>query len=161
MRSIIDLIRYSYLTFFSHFSELCSKSTEQEPDKHLEWFYKIVQSWSIERQRALLQYVTGLKRVPATDQFKVMKASDGHIRRLSVLGNKERAVPDNDADTTEHMLFIPAFEEYQTMEEELISVISKCDEWVRFLFVTYVVDSKLTWDRTKRRYFLLPLNDFH
>ena len=90
-----------------------------------------------------------------------MKASDGHIRRLSVLGNKERAVPDNDADTTEHMLFIPAFEEYQTMEEELISVISKCDEWVRFLFVTYVVDSKLTWDRTKRRYFLLPLNDFH
>ena len=78
----------------------------------------------------MLHYVTGLKRVPATDQFKVMKASDSHIRRLSVLGNKERAVPDNDTDTPEHMLFIPAFEVYQEMEEELISVIFNC-EWVR------------------------------
>jgi hypothetical protein len=91
----------------------------------------------------LLHYVTGLKRVPATDQFKVLKASDGHIRRLSVLGNKERAVPDNSADTPEHMLFIPAFEEYQTMEEELISVIHNCDEWVRSFLVTYVVDSEV------------------
>jgi HECT-domain (ubiquitin-transferase) len=146
---------------FSRFSELCSNSTDQEPDKHLEWFYRIVQSWSIERQRALLHYVTGLKRVPATDQFKVMKAADGHIRRLSVLGNKERAVPDNNADTPEHMLFIPAFEEYQAMEEELISVIYNCDEWVRFFLVTYVVDSKLTWNRTKQLYFLLPLQNFH
>jgi E3 ubiquitin-protein ligase NEDD4 len=123
--------------FFSRFSELCwnTSSTEQEPDKHLEWFYKIVQSWSIERQRALLQYVTGQKRVPATDQFKVMKASDGHIRRLSVLGNKERAIPDNNTDAPEHMLFIPAFEEYQAMEDELISVIYNCDESVRFFFV--------------------------
>ena len=83
-----------------------------------------------------MHYITGLKRVPATDQFKVMKASDGHIRRLSVLGNKERAVPDNSADTPEHMLFVPAFEEYQAMEEELISVIYNCDERVRSLFVT-------------------------
>ena len=73
-----------------------------------------------------------------------MKASDGHIRRLSVLGNKERAVPDNSADTPEHMLFIPTFEEYQAMEDELISVIYNCDEWVRSFLVTYVVDSKLT-----------------
>ena len=108
----------------------------------------------------MLYYVTGLKRVPATDQFKVMKASDGHIRRLSVLGNKERAVPDNNADTPEHMLFIPAFEEYQAMEEELISVIYNCDAWVRS-FVIFAVDSKLTWNRTKQRYFLLPLKDFH
>ena len=145
----------------SCFSELCSNNTEQEPDKHLEWFYKIVQSWSIERQRALLHYVTGLKRVPATDQFKVLKASDGHIRRLSVLGNQERAVPDNSADTPEHMLFIPAFKEYQAMEEKLISVIYNCDEWVRPFLVTYIVESRLTWNRTKHRYCLLPLKDFH
>jgi hypothetical protein len=81
-----------------------------------------------------LRYVTGLKRVPATDQFKVLKASDGHIRRLTVLGNKERTVPDNHADTPEHILFIPAFEEYQTMEDELISVIYSCDEWVSLFF---------------------------
>jgi hypothetical protein len=89
-----------------------------------------------------------------------MKASDGHIRRLSVLGNKERAVPDNSADTPEHMLLIPAFEEYQAMEEELISVIYNCDEWVRSLLVIYVVDSKLIWNRTKRHFFLQP-KDFH
>lgn len=90
-----------------------------------------------------------------------MKASDGHIRRLSVLGNKERAVPDSSADTPEHMLFIPAFEDCQRMEEELVSVIYNCDEWVRSFLVTYVVGSKLIWNRTKQHSFLLPLKDFH
>lgn len=144
---------------FSRFSESCLNSTEQEPEKHLEWFYKIVHSWSIERQRALLHYVTGLKRVPATDQFKVMKASDGHIRRLSVLGNKERAVPDISADTPEHILFIPAFEEYQAMEDELISVLYNYDEWVRSCYLCCGLE-KLTWNRRKRRSFL-PLKEFH
>jgi HECT-domain (ubiquitin-transferase) len=140
--SIIDLIRFPCLTTFYCFSGLCSNNTDQELDEDLEWFHKIVHSWSIERQRALLHYVTGLKRVPATDQFKVMKAPDGHIRRLSVLGNKERAVPDNDADTPEHVLFIPAFEEYQTMEEDLISVMYNCDVWVRFLAILHL------WNRS-------------
>lgn len=80
-----------------------------------------------------MYYVTGLKRVPATDQFKISKASDGHIRRLTVLGNKERAVPDNTADTPEHVLFVPAFEGYQAMEDGLISVIDNYDEWVSLL----------------------------
>jgi len=121
-------------------SDLCSNSADggkQEPDKHLEWFHKIVRSWSIERQRALLYYVTGLKRVPATDQFKVLKASDGHIRRLTVLGNRERVVPDNNADTPEHVLFIPAFEEYQAMADELISTIYSCDGWVSLFLAVY------------------------
>ena len=86
-----------------------------------------------------MRYVTGLKRVPATDQFKVLKASDGHIRRLTVLGNKERTVPDNSEDTPEHVLVIPAFDEYQAMEDELISTIYSCDEWVSFLVTIYLI----------------------
>jgi len=135
--------------------DLCSNGKEdgeqesdskQESDEHFEWFRKIVQSWSIERQRTLLHYVTGLKRVPATDQFKVMKASDGHIRRLTVLGNKERAVPDNNTDTPEHVLFIPAFEEYQAMEDELISAIYSCDEWDETVLPSAIGDLSLNKD---------------
>ena len=75
-----------------------------------------------------------MKRVPATDRFKVMKALDGHIRRLSVLDKKDCAVLGDSADTPEHFLFIPAFEEYQAMEEKLISVIYNRDEKVRSFF---------------------------
>ncbi|CAA7261756.1 unnamed protein product [Cyclocybe aegerita] len=111
----------------------CQKQSELDepegsrPDKHLEWFWKIVRSWPDEHRHALLVYVTGLKRVPATDQFKVLKASDGTFRRLTVLGNKERTVPDKDEDTPEHILFIPGFDTYEAMEENLRFIIYNSD----------------------------------
>ncbi|KIM45286.1 hypothetical protein M413DRAFT_441968 [Hebeloma cylindrosporum] len=113
----------------------CSKSTttdeadadeNPQPDIHLEWFYRIVRSWTVERQRTLFQYLTGRKRVPATDLIKVVKALDGEIRRVTVLGNSERLVPDKIDDTPEHILFIPPFESYEALEDVLVSVIHDC-----------------------------------
>ena len=82
---------------------------------------------------ALLQYITGLKRVRATDKFKVLKASDDNFRRLTVLGNKERTVPDKDADTPEHILFIPEFDSSEALEKNLLHVIYNYDP-VRLAF---------------------------
>ncbi|KAF8160735.1 hypothetical protein B0H34DRAFT_672868 [Crassisporium funariophilum] len=120
--SEIDIDRSSKLTD--------EESSEQGQTEQLKWFWDIVRSWTLDRQRLLLQYITGLRRVPATDQFKVLIASDGHIRRLTALGNKERKVPDNRDDSPEHILFVPAFEDCRTMEDQLISVITECDvDW--------------------------------
>ncbi|KDR75140.1 hypothetical protein GALMADRAFT_249061 [Galerina marginata CBS 339.88] len=99
---------------------------DSQPDIHLEWFWTIARSWSIDRRHTLFQYATGLKRVPATDQIKVMKAPDGEIRRVTILGNVERTVPEKYDDTPEHILFIPPFESYETMEDNLLSVIHDC-----------------------------------
>ncbi|PPQ70291.1 hypothetical protein CVT25_014613 [Psilocybe cyanescens] len=97
-----------------------------EPDIHLDWFWKITSSWSIERQHALFVYLTGLERVPVTDQIKVMKAPDGDIRRVTILGNTERAVPRKYDDAPEHILFVPPFDSYEEMEGCLISAIVDC-----------------------------------
>ncbi|KAF4620745.1 hypothetical protein D9613_000495 [Agrocybe pediades] len=97
-----------------------------QPDIHLEWFWKIVRSWPRSRQQLLFHYVTGLKRVPATDEIKVVKAPDGDIRRVTILGNVERTVPIKYDDTPEHILFIPPFDSYEIMEDSLISVIHDC-----------------------------------
>jgi len=125
---------------FFFFRDECSKIAtdevdgDSEPeDTHLEWFYRIVRSWTIERQRTLFQYVTGRKRVPATDLIKVVKAPDGEIRRVTVLGNSERLVPDKIDDTPEHVLFIPPFESYEALEDVLVSVIHDCS-WVSPIF---------------------------
>ncbi|KAF8904403.1 hypothetical protein CPB84DRAFT_1772952 [Gymnopilus junonius] len=109
--------------------DACSTYTVEEfgddskPDLHLEWFWKIVQSWSKDRQHALFFYMTGLKRVPITDQIKVIKAPDGEIQRVTVLGNVERTVPERYDDTPEHILFLPPFDSYEAMEDSLLSVI--------------------------------------
>jgi len=63
----------------------------------------------------------------ATDKFKVLKASDDNFRRLTVLGNKERTVPDKDADTPEHILFIPDFDSSEALEKNLLHVIYNYD----------------------------------
>lgn len=73
--------------------------------------------------------MTGLKRVPATDQIKVIKAPDGEIQRVTVLGNVERTVPERYDDTPEHVLFIPPFDSYEAMENNLLAVIHDCN-WV-------------------------------
>ena len=57
----------------------------------------------------------------------MLKASDGSFRRLTILGNKERTVPDRDEDTPEHILFIPAFDTYEALEENLLHVIYNSD----------------------------------
>jgi len=105
------------------------ESNSNKLDVHLQWFRKIVRSWTLPRQQLLFHYVTGLKRVPATDQIKVMKAPDGDIRRVTILGNVERTVPIKYDDTPEHILFIPPFDTYEIMEDSLISVIHDCS-WV-------------------------------
>lgn len=128
--------------FFSFFRDESSKYAtdevdgDSEPDTHLAWFYRIVRSWTLERQRTLFQYVTGRKRVPATDLIKVVKAPDGEIRRVTVLGNSERLVPDKIDDTPEHILFIPPFESYEALEDVLVSVIHDCSWVSRILFLT-------------------------
>lgn len=96
---------------------------------HLDLFWQVLRSWSLERQRTLFQYVTGLKRVPATDQVKVLSAPDGEIRRVTILGNVERAVPDSSDDTPEHTLYIPPFETFEAMEGSLLGAITDCS-WV-------------------------------
>ncbi|KAF5322156.1 hypothetical protein D9619_001454 [Psilocybe cf. subviscida] len=93
---------------------------------HLDLFWRVVRSWSLERQHTLFQYVTGLKRVPATDQIKVLSAPDGEIRRVTILGNTERAVPHRRDDTPEHILFIPPFESFEAMEDSLLGTIHDC-----------------------------------
>ena len=59
----------------------------------------------------------------------MVKAPDGEIRRVTVLGNSERLVPDKIDDTPEHVLFIPPFESYEALEDVLVSVIHDCS-WV-------------------------------
>ena len=103
------------------------KPGEEESDKHIDWFWKVVDSWPVERREALLQYVTGLNRVPAFDKFKVLKASDGNFRRVTVLGNNKRTVPDKDEDTPEHILFIPEFDTREALGENLLHVIYNHD----------------------------------
>jgi len=109
-----------------------SRNTTEEPDgelipyMHLDLFWQVLRSWSLERQRTLFQYVTGLKRVPATDQVKVLSAPDGEIRRVTILGNVERAVPDSSDDTPEHTLYIPPFETFEAMEGSLLGSITDC-----------------------------------
>jgi hypothetical protein len=133
----------SHNLFLFFFRDECSKTAttdevdgNTEPDTHLEWFYRIVRSWTLERQRTLFQYVTGRKRVPATDLIRVVKAPDGEIRRVTVLGNSERLVPDKIDDTPEHILFIPPFESYEALEDVLVSVIHDCS-WVSLDFFFY------------------------
>lgn len=67
--------------------------------------------------------------MPVTDQIKVMKAPDGDIRRVTILGNTERAVPRKYDDAPEHILFVPPFDSYEEMEGCLISAIVDCS-WV-------------------------------
>jgi len=103
------------------------KTREEESDKHIEWFWKVVDSWPTDHRKALLQYMTGLGRVPAFDRFKVLKASDGNFRRVTVLGNNKRTVPDKDEDTPEHILFIPEFDTREALGENLLHVIYNHD----------------------------------
>jgi hypothetical protein len=110
------------------------RTDDDEAGKHIEWFWKINQSWPVEHRRALLRYITGLKRVPATDKFKVLKASDASFRRLTVLGNKERTVPEKDEDTPEHVLFIPEYDMYEALEENLLHVIYNSEPVMSFLY---------------------------
>jgi E3 ubiquitin-protein ligase NEDD4 len=132
----------------------CSKiSTDEtdgdsEPDTHLEWFHRIVRSWTVERQRTLFQYVTGRKRIPATDLIKVVKAPDGKIRRVTVLGNSERLVPDKIDDTPEHILFIPPFESYEVLEDVLVSVIHDCS-WQEITLVSDFDELSIAKDSDK------------
>ena len=71
--------------------------------------------------------------MPATDLIKVVKAPDGEIRRVTVLGNSERLVPDKIDDIPEHILFVPPFESYEALEDVLVSVIHDCS-WVSLIF---------------------------
>ncbi|KAF9478799.1 hypothetical protein BDN70DRAFT_921647 [Pholiota conissans] len=96
------------------------------PYMHLDLFWQVLRSWTIERQRTLFQYVTGLKRVPATDQVKVLSAPDGDVRRVTILGNVERAVPDSWEDTPEHTLYVPPYETFEAMEGSLLGAITDC-----------------------------------
>jgi len=100
---------------------------EELSDKHIDWFWKVVNSWPTEHRKALLQYVTGLSRVPAFDKFKVLKASDGNFRRVTVLGNNKRTVPDKDEDTPEHILFVPEFDSREALGENLLHVMYNHD----------------------------------
>ncbi|KAF9529254.1 hypothetical protein CPB83DRAFT_812581 [Crepidotus variabilis] len=104
-----------------------SSEEKEEPDMNIEWFWRVVRDWPVEHRKSLLQYVTGLKRIPATDKFKVLKASDGSFRRLTILGNKERTVPERDEDTPEHILFVPEFDSFEALEENLLHVIHNTD----------------------------------
>ncbi|KAF8973048.1 hypothetical protein BDZ97DRAFT_1779019 [Flammula alnicola] len=129
----------------------CSKSTADDSDgdltpyTHLDLFWKVVRSWSLERQRTLFQYVTGLKRVPATDQVKVLSAPDGEIRRVTILGNVERAVPDKLEDTPEHILYIPPFENFEAMEGSLIGAITDCS-WREATLISDLEDLSIAED---------------
>lgn len=71
--------------------------------------------------------MTGLSRVPAFDKFRVLKASDVNFRRVTVLGNNKRTVPDKDEDTPEHILFIPEFDTREALAENLLHVIYNHD----------------------------------
>ena len=97
----------------------------------------------------MFQYVTGRKRVPATDLIKVVKAPDGEIRRVTVLGNSERLVPDKIDDTPEHVLFIPPFESYEALEDVLVSVIHDCS-WVSPLFLPSRMDAESSYPRNQQ-----------
>lgn len=63
-----------------------------------------------------------------------MKAPDGDIQRVTILGNTERSVPRKYDDAPEHILFIPPFDSYEEMENCLISSIVDCS-WVSRSFV--------------------------
>jgi len=121
--------RYPFSPNLGFDRDECQKNPEEESDKHLEWFWKVVDSWptSTDHHKALLRYMTGLDRVPAFDTFKILKASDGNFRRVTVLGNNKRTVPDKEEDTPEHIFFIPEFDTREALGENLLHVIYNHD----------------------------------
>ena len=107
------------------FSDTKASSTSpNELDQQIESFWKVVQSWSIENQRALMRYVTGLQDMPATHRLKILKASDDKIGRLTVLpGDGVDALPPY-ADKSEHVLFLPSYDSVETMEAQVLKIIN-------------------------------------
>ena len=112
----------SYREFFS--DTKASSTSPNELDQQIESFWKLVQSWSIENQRALMRYVTGLQDMPATHRLKILKASDDKIGRLTVLpGDGVDALPPY-ADKSEHVLFLPSYDSVETMEAQVLKIIN-------------------------------------
>ena len=91
----------------------------------------MLRSWPVELRRALLQYVTGLKRVPATDHFKVLAFSDGSFSRFTAravvqrLGERRTAVHNNSKAeiTPVHVLFLPPFDTLAALEEDMLRAV--------------------------------------
>lgn len=124
-----DLSRKEYL--FTHlFREQHSEClTGNQEDERLEWFWKIVKSWPLEYREALLRYITGFKRVAATNKFKVFRTPQGsnHFSHFSVHAVQERAVQREDDATLVHVLLVPNFSTYEELEVNLLHTICNCD----------------------------------
>ena len=95
----------------------------KEPDKRIKWFWTILSSWPVELRQGLLRYVTGLKRVPATDKFKVLEFSDGSFSRFTARTVQERSVLRKTEITPIHVLFLPRFDTPAALAENLLRVI--------------------------------------
>jgi diadenosine tetraphosphate (Ap4A) HIT family hydrolase len=96
-----------------------------EEDERIRWFWTVVKSWPLEYRRALFRYITGFKRVPTTDTFKVLRTSPGSnaFSHFSVRALQECAVLRKDEVALVHVLLVPNFRTYEELEENLLHTI--------------------------------------
>jgi hypothetical protein len=99
--------------------------TGNDEDERIEWFWRVVKSWPLEYREALLRYITGFKRVPATDKFKILRTShdSDYFSHFSVYAVQERAIQQEDEATLVHVLLVPKFGTCEELEEKLLHTI--------------------------------------
>ena len=85
-------------------------------DEVIQWFWKCVRSWSLERKSQLLQFVTGTSRIPVNG-FKDLQGSDGP-RRFTI----EKAGDPNQlprGQTCFNRIELPPYKDYASLEHKL------------------------------------------
>ena len=115
----------SYLSFFFAREQHSERLTGNEEDERIGFFWRVLKSWPLEYREALLRYITGFKRVPATDKFKILRTprDSDCFSHFSVLGVQERALQREDEATLVHVLLVPNFGTCEELEEKLLHTI--------------------------------------
>ena len=88
----------------------------------IQWFWKCVRSWPLERKSRLLQFATGTTRISAQG-FKDLQGSDG-LQRFTI---KKAGDPDQlpKSHTSLNRINLPPYKDYATLEDKLTLVVER------------------------------------
>jgi len=110
----------------------------------IEWFWRCIRSWPLERKSRLLQFTTGTSKIPVNG-FKDLQGSDGPRRFTIEKSGDPQGLPRS--HTCFNRLDLPPYEDYESLETKLLFAI----EWVLFLLLCDHLRVLITFDQGNRR----------
>ncbi|KAF8334171.1 uncharacterized protein EI90DRAFT_3121511 [Cantharellus anzutake] len=90
-------------------------------DEVIRWFWQIIRSWPTERRSRLLQFATGMSRIPFGG-FKALRSPSGPQRfTIGGTGGPSKSLPTSYPPF--HRIDFPPYEDYDTLERQLLVAI--------------------------------------